>query len=245
MFVRTRTYGPNYSGKQPKAAQTDLKPTQTNPKSASTMPQDMHKLSARTRYQPRIGPVRPKLTRTGPNQPKPTQTNPNGIICVCIRAVCIRAVRGLINAQLDDTPATRRLAAVHSNSYNGPHDTATHAVAQAAVPVAHTARRFTRCFTRQLTAVHTAPRPSGPHGTATHTAQLPSGPRWFKKTPRRDPHDDSQRTLAATQRPTAARTTAPHGISRQYRAGTLSRRAVTRRGYRRHRGLCRRRAGIA
>ncbi|KFI88276.1 hypothetical protein BREU_0379 [Bifidobacterium reuteri DSM 23975] len=92
MFVRTRTYGPNYSGKQSKAAQTDPKPTRTHPKSASTMPRDMHKLSARTRYQPRIGPVRPKPTRTGPNS----------IICVCIQAVCIQAVRGLINAQLDD-----------------------------------------------------------------------------------------------------------------------------------------------
>lgn len=167
------------------------KATRTHPKSASTRPQDMHKLSARTRYQPRIGPVRPK----------PTQTNPNGIICVCIQAVCIRAVRGLINAQLDDNssdeaargssqrPTQQRIqqptqhgdpCSGSSGGPRGPYGTTFHAVFHAAV--------------------HTTPRPSGPHGTAAHSATHdgrsirhgvshgiscgdPSGPRWFTEVP--------------------------------------------------------------
>lgn len=165
MFVRTRTYGPNYSEKQPKAAQTDLKPTQTHPKSASTMPQDMHKLSARTRYQPRIGPVRPKLTQTNPNQPERHHLRMHS---GSMHSGSKRADKRSIGRQLQRRGDSRQFTAVHSNSYSSPHDTATHAVAQAAVPVAHTARRFTRCFTRQSIR-HRAP---AAHTTQRLTRQL-------------------------------------------------------------------------
>ena len=233
MFVRRRTYGPNYSGKQ-------HKPTRTHPKSASTMPQDMHKLSARTRYQPRIGPVRPKPTRTGPNS---------------IIGSCIRAVRGLINAQLDDNSSNEaargssqrliqrptRHGDPCSGSSGGPH-----------VPYGTAFR--TAFHTVFHAATHGSPYGTAPQRPTRHSYPAAhDGSRRFHG----GPHDDSQRTLTAhaaphgsshgaTQQPhtTQRHATAPHGSPQQDRIGTLSRRAVTRRGRRRHRGRYRRRASI-
>lgn len=170
MFVRTRTYGPNYSGKQPKAAQTDLKPTQTHPKSASTMPQDMHKLSARTRYQPRIGPVRPKPTQTNSNQPKRHHLR--------MHSGSKRADKHSIGRQLQQRGGSRQFTAAHTATHTAAHTTRRPMQwlkRRSPWPIRHDVSRGVSRGSPYGTAPQRPTRHSYPHGTATQRLTMVQG----------------------------------------------------------------------